>query len=354
MALIGSARASSNPRSHNHQAMRSLAELIDSDDPGIVLIREWADASELNCEILPPSDRREDVLLAVQVTSRSTLGALAYDTGGVLIDDGWLRFLGSGHPKIGRDLAQWNQDRANGFYLVGDDAAGGFFALNTGRLGPNMNRVYYWSPDDLEWEDLDLGLTDFLAACFSSRLATFYSDLRWADWREEVRSLPGDRCFSFVPFLWTAEGSVEKSVRSSVPVAEAFDNKLDIVRQLAQGDTRPTEDEHRAGAAPVSAVEVSQAPRSRLAALPVAAGAAFTTLNYFAMRLAVANDPMRFLHLEVFFLTVLLIPLLALAGLFGLSRKFEIPRFSLVTAGGLVGASAAFNLWLILSCWAEV
>src|SRR4029079_17681014 len=99
---------------------------------------------EVPCEILAPSADRESVLLGVQVTTHSTLGALAYETGGLLIDDGWLRCLGSGHPRLTRTLPAWNAGRSQGFYLVGDDAAGGFFALDGGAFGSGNHSVHYW------------------------------------------------------------------------------------------------------------------------------------------------------------------------------------------------------------------
>lgn len=119
--------------------MRTLDALIDTAQPGIDLLRQWVRDAEVPCEILPPSAEREDVLLAVQVTTRSTLGALAFETGGLLIDGGWVRLLGSGHPRLPRSLAAWNAGRSHGYYLVGDDAAGGFFALNGGALGPRLD-----------------------------------------------------------------------------------------------------------------------------------------------------------------------------------------------------------------------
>src|ERR1041384_3178873 len=102
--------------------MRNLAELINTDDPGIAKIREWMRGAVNACELLPPSAEREEVLVQTQVTTRSTMGAIAYETGGILIDGGWLRFLGSGHPKITRTLPAWNEKRSNGYYLVADDA----------------------------------------------------------------------------------------------------------------------------------------------------------------------------------------------------------------------------------------
>jgi hypothetical protein len=65
--------------------VRRLEDLIDTGQPGIDLLRQWARNAEVPCEMLPPSPEREDVLLAVQVTTRSTLGALAYETGGLLM-----------------------------------------------------------------------------------------------------------------------------------------------------------------------------------------------------------------------------------------------------------------------------
>jgi hypothetical protein len=212
--------------------VRRIEDLINVEEPAIELIREWERKADVPCEILPPSAERETVLHALQVTTHSTLGALAYETGGLLIDSGWLRILGSGHPRLTRTLSGWNSERAKDYLLVGDDAAGGFFAINGGALGSELGSVYYWAPDDLDWECLNLGFTDFVHAFLTSRIAAFFDTLRWSTWRADTQSLSGDQCFAFFPFLWTKEGSVEGSHRGIVPVSEAFDTKMNIVRQL--------------------------------------------------------------------------------------------------------------------------
>lgn len=213
---------------------KSLNQLINRDEPAITLIKEWVASAQNQCEILPASNANEEVLLAVQVTTRSPLGALAYETGGILVDHGWLRFLGSGHPKLNRTLSDWNWNRPDGLYLVADDAVGGFFAINGGAFGNDLNQMYYWPPDSLDWEPLELGFTEFFCWALSSRLADFYRDLRWPDWRSDLAHLSGDRCFGFYPFLWTKEGSIIGSDRRPIPVAEAFDLKVEIIRQLQQ------------------------------------------------------------------------------------------------------------------------
>ena len=215
---------------------RNLKELIDTNEPAFEMLQQLVADAEVPCELLPPGPEREKALLYLQVTTHSTLGALAYDTGGLLIDDGWVRLLGSGHPKLKRTLHDWNSTRTDGaFYLLGDDAAGGFFAINGGAFGDDLGSIYYWAPDSLEWESLELGHTDFVAAFLTNQIEAFYEALRWPTWREDLRTVSSDQCFTFFPFLWTAEGTIEHSQSAIVPVSELWDAKVDIARQLYGG-----------------------------------------------------------------------------------------------------------------------
>jgi hypothetical protein len=215
--------------------MRTLKELIDVREPGMAHVRKWVENAVNECFLLPPSEHRDEVLLETQVTTRSTMGAIAYETGGVIVDSGWIRFLGSGHARIPRTLPGWNKGRSNGYYLVADDAAGGFFAINGGAFGEDVKNMYYWPPDSLEWEPMNIGFTDFFVWSLSERLAQFYESLRWPSWRDDTAQLPGDKCFSFYPELWTEEGSITSSHREAVSIQEAFDLKMHILRQLSQG-----------------------------------------------------------------------------------------------------------------------
>jgi hypothetical protein len=127
--------------------MRALEDLINVDEPALPLIHEWIAKAVRPVELLPPSPARDDALLQTQVTTRSPLGTIVYETGGILIDLGWLRVLGSGHDRLTRTLPGWNEGRCDGFYLVAGDAVGGFFAINGGALGPAFKDIYYFAPD---------------------------------------------------------------------------------------------------------------------------------------------------------------------------------------------------------------
>jgi hypothetical protein len=179
-----------------------------------------------------------------------------------MVDGGWLRFLGSGHPSLTRTLPGWNQGRTSGFYLVADDAVGGFFAINGGAFGEDVRNMYYWAPDSLDWEPLKIGFTDFFIWALSDRLARFYESLRWASWREDTAALSGEICYGFYPFLWTKEGSISASHREPVPVREAYDMKVDLVRQLNQANTEPGAAPNDGAATPSGSWRATEGPSS--------------------------------------------------------------------------------------------
>ncbi|WP_433590131.1 DUF2625 family protein [Pseudomonas koreensis] len=219
--------------------MKSLDHLVDKRDPALPIIEKMLEEAVLNFQLLPPSAENGRVISGLQVTTKSTLGAIAFETGGLLIDHGWLRVLGSGHPQLPRNLLDWNNGRADAYLLVADDAAGGFFALDGGGLGEEVGAMYYWAPDTLLWEPLHIAYTDFLGWALSDRLATFYDGLRWNGWIRDLQALEAGQCFSFFPFLWAREGSVEKSRRTAIDVSEQFEMNVELARKLGNGSAQP-------------------------------------------------------------------------------------------------------------------
>ena len=225
----------------NQTTLRTLDELIDKIDPGWTLVKRWIDSAKNKVEILScDTTKAKEALLKTQVTTRSPMGAIIYSSGGLLIDYGWIRIIGSGHKKLNRTVPDWNKGKSfkefgeqPKFLLIADDAIGGYFAINGGEFGSDMGKIYYLSPDNLEWEPLDLTYSDFLDFCFNGHLDDFYSNLRWANWRDEVSKLDGNKVYNFFPPLWTKEGKdFNKSSRKLIPVEEQYQFNLDTRKQL--------------------------------------------------------------------------------------------------------------------------
>jgi hypothetical protein len=183
---------------------RPLSELIHKEDSGWTLVQDWLKEANNKVEVLPKQQQKaENALLQLQVTTRSPMGAIVYESGGILVDDGWIRILGSGSEKLDRSIMEWNRGKSftregeqPSFLLVADDILGGFFAINAGAFGQEeIGKIFYFSPDNLEWESLGIGYSDFISFCFSGDIDKFYEGLRWTNWREEVKKVEVRKAF---------------------------------------------------------------------------------------------------------------------------------------------------------------
>jgi hypothetical protein len=211
--------------------MRPLDQLINDAESALPFVRETAQAVPGRCVIHPPSATASEVLYRSQVTTRSPMGAIAFHTGGLSVLNGWLRILGSGCPAIPRNLPGWNEGRSSGFYLVADDAFGGFFALDGGVLNAGNGTICYFSPRTLRWESLECTYTQFLSwACTDFR--GFYDGMIWPGCEAAISNLGPDRCFFFYPPLWTAECVLPPPEIRDVPISEVWGFQMEVAEQL--------------------------------------------------------------------------------------------------------------------------
>ncbi|MEO8404722.1 MAG: DUF2625 domain-containing protein [Chitinophagaceae bacterium] len=221
--------------------MRPISELINRVDPGWPIVKEWIDSAKNKVEILPVDTlKSQDALYKTQVTTRSIMGAIVYYTGGLLIDNGWIRILGGGSSQMQRTLPDWNKGKAfkefgdrPAFFLVADDVIGGYFAINYGSFGTDIENIYYLSPDTLKWEALGMTYEEFIVFCFTGDIQEFYKGMKWKSWQKDIQTIKADEVFHILPPLWSEEGKdVEKSFRKPVPAAEQFSYNLALRKKM--------------------------------------------------------------------------------------------------------------------------
>jgi hypothetical protein len=151
--------------------------------------QDWVAGSERTVEVLEPL-HGDETLAALQVTAASTLGAIARETGGILVDDSWFRLLGGGSARL-PSLAEWAGlgteplvEPVERGLCVATDAVGGFFVLLA-----QTNRVHSFLPDTLEWQDMGLGYSQFVHWTLYGDVDAFYGELRG---RERPRLAPDE------------------------------------------------------------------------------------------------------------------------------------------------------------------
>nr|WP_255723974.1 DUF2625 domain-containing protein [Terrimonas ginsenosidimutans] len=217
---------------------RPLEELIIAQAPGWTVVKQMIDSATNKVEVLPAdSVRARTALYDLQMNSQTPLGAVTLNTGGILVDHGWIRILGSGSAKFERGIMEWHRKlypaQNPGYIIVADDAIGGFYLENGGGLGDDIGKIYYFSPDNLEFEPMSLGYSAFLSFCFNGDLENYYKGYRWKTWKKDVSALAGDKIFNFSPMLWSKEGKeIEKNARKAIPAEEQYFLNLDLRKQL--------------------------------------------------------------------------------------------------------------------------
>lgn len=91
------------------RSRRSFHELLHPDD-ALTLVHQWVAASPHQVQVLPcDANDGQRTLEALQISTRSPLGAIGHQTGGLLLDRGWLRILGAGSVRLPRSLDGWNR-----------------------------------------------------------------------------------------------------------------------------------------------------------------------------------------------------------------------------------------------------
>ncbi|MGX2956608.1 DUF2625 family protein [Ursidibacter arcticus] len=180
--------------------MKSLEELVDK-NPAWNIVKTWFGSANNHYEVLDPDvENAGKELIGMQLSTATPLGSMIFYTGGLLIDYGWLRILGSGNAKLSRGFFEWNfgktfeQSGERPFHLlIADDVVGGYFAINGGGLGDKVGLVHYFHPKKQKWESIGLNYSQFLGWALTADIASFYHDLRWDNWQKEIEKVSGNQ-----------------------------------------------------------------------------------------------------------------------------------------------------------------
>lgn len=88
----------------------TVDELVDQDNHAWEEVRNILQEGNNPFRIVPAESEsaRGDSLYRLQVSTKSYLGTVAYETGGIIFDHGWITLLGAGGPEIYGSLASWN------------------------------------------------------------------------------------------------------------------------------------------------------------------------------------------------------------------------------------------------------
>jgi hypothetical protein len=186
-------------------------------------VQAWIREASNSVDLLPPdAGARDSIREKVGVSLESALGAVIHETGGILVDQGWLRILGSGCPRLPR-VARVDRQ----WILIADDVVGGFFALHA----PD-GEVRYLAPDTLEWEMLGMRYSGWLRWALTENLGKYYQDYRAQGWEERIKTLQPHQSFHIAPPPFVAGPTFYERSWRGISISEIYEMTLDFQAQL--------------------------------------------------------------------------------------------------------------------------
>ena len=140
--------------------------------------------------------------------------------GGIIIDN-WIRLYGCGQLNVIEKNKKYNKENTVDIVL-GEDIIGGLFALKDGF-------VYYFAPDTLKWENLNIYYANYIDWLINSNenVNKFYELYRWDTWKDDVSNISLDDGISFYPPLFTKYNINERS-KKVIPMDEIIGINMEI------------------------------------------------------------------------------------------------------------------------------
>lgn len=167
----------------------------------------------------------------------SVLGVIVLYTAGICVDN-WIRVIGQNCNEH-NGISQYNSEQINkdytsmkGMLIVAQDIVGGIFAINTSKFSESREKVWYFAPDTLEWECLDMDYAGFISWIAKGNTDEFYNSMRWETWKKDCENINFDKAYLIYPFLWANECDLSTATKKVVPFMELMGINMEYAKKL--------------------------------------------------------------------------------------------------------------------------
>lgn len=176
-----------------HKGALKLGDLLLNGKNHVDIIPPDAECAKTNSEYFQANDQ-------------TAFGMLINHSGGVSVE-GAVRLLGSTADPNCRDIKAFNEQfGGNGFVILGDDIFGGIFALNMGMFPECVGNVIYFAPDTLEFEDMEIKLSQFFEFLRNNDLSEFYGQFSVEEYESfRAMNVGFNKVLNFIPPQWSEE-----------------------------------------------------------------------------------------------------------------------------------------------------
>lgn len=177
-----------------------------------------------------------NIIKEIGLNNTTTLSTIIANCAGVIVDD-CIRILGQGDVNVHgiyevNLIENGSANRVMGMLLVAFDIFGGLFAMNMGAINDEIGVIYYFAPDTLEWEAIEMNYSEFLQWCVLGNISKFYQSFKWNDWRQMAKEVKFNDGILIYPFLWSKEHNINTAEKKIVSFNELFNLNMDYRKKF--------------------------------------------------------------------------------------------------------------------------
>lgn len=201
----------------------------------------WNDVFEMlfkspnNIQVEKLIKHDNNILKKLEINENSVLGQIIANTSGVIVDN-YIRVFANGNEINFHNIYTYNKELekyfGNKILIVADDIWGGLYAINNGGFSGEQGKIWYFAPDTLEWDNLELGYPEFIAWISSNNLNEFYNSYKWVGFQNDIAEIKYNQGILIYPFLWSSECNIDDAEKKVVSFNELISLNLDYKKKF--------------------------------------------------------------------------------------------------------------------------
>lgn len=185
--------------------------------------------------IINKKNKYDNILKKMGINEISTLGQIIINTSGIVVDN-IIRVYANGNDIDSHNIYNYNLELEKSFgnqkLIIADDIFGGLFAINNGAFQGKLGEVWYFAPDLLDWDNLGVNYSEFIAWISSDNINEFYSTFKWSNFYHDIKVIKYNQGILIYPFLWSNECNIEMADKKIVPFNELTTLNLEYKEKL--------------------------------------------------------------------------------------------------------------------------
>ncbi|MGB7604159.1 MAG: DUF2625 family protein [Lutisporaceae bacterium] len=176
-----------------------------------------------------------NILKKLDINENSVLGQIIANTSGIIVDN-YIRVFANGDGINFQNIYTYNRELekyfGNKILIVADDIWGGLYAINNGGFSEEQGKIWYFAPDTLKWDNLELSYPEFIAWISSNNLNEFYNSYKWVGFQKDIAEIKYNQGILIYPFLWSSECNIDDAEKKVVSFNELILLNLDYKKKF--------------------------------------------------------------------------------------------------------------------------